>query len=309
MNQKLGIEKIVLRILFVLGIFVITALPRPIYSAELRITSVRENVINGQQLPIKILLDSPSDAINAFEARIAYSPDRLTFIDWSDTGAIVNFWIEKPGEKNGTITMSGVVPGGYQGTNGLIATLYFRATQEGPTAITFRDTTILLNDGAGTQAKSSFKNFALTVVPQDKNTSASRFPLFTPDQDPPEPFMPEIARDPSLFEGKRFLVFITQDKGTGIDHYEIKESPHGTFSLFRRWHHAESPYVLQDQELRSFISVKAVDKNGNARTAKISPSNPLPWYKNSVNWLILTMGILAVLIAKKLWRGKYIIHS
>ena len=61
----------------------------------------------------------------------------------------------------------------------------------------------------------------------------------------------------------------------------------------------ESPYILADQELRSYIFVKAVDKDGNARVTKILPRNPLRWYKNYENWIMIILAV-AVFFAIKL---------
>ena len=116
--------------------------------------------------------------------------------------------------------------------------------------------------------------------------------------------MPEIARDESISDDKWFIVFATQDKASGVDHYEVKESRQKILTFFSRWRAAESPHVLKDQELRSYIFVKAVDKTGNERIVKLSPQNSLRWYENYENWIILI--VIAVVFAfgakKILWK-------
>ncbi|MCX6796840.1 MAG: hypothetical protein NTW06_05100, partial [Candidatus Falkowbacteria bacterium] len=47
-----------------------------------------------------------------------------------------------------------------------------------------------------------------------------------------------------------------------------------------KWQAAQSPYLLSDQKLRSYIYVKAIDKNNNERVAMLGPANPLLWYEN-----------------------------
>ena len=121
------------------------------------------------------------------------------------------------------------------------------------------------------------------------------------DRESPETFRPEIARDESLFDGKWFLVFATQDKKSGIDHYEVKETRQGTLTMFSKWIPAESPYVLQDQGLRSYVFVKAVDKERNARVTKVSPQNPLGWYENYENWFIIVLGLIIVFAVRKFY--------
>ena len=88
----------------------------------------------------------------------------------------------------------------------------------------------------------------------------------------PEDFQPEIGQDFSIFEGKYFLSFATTDKTSGINYFEIKEGK-------KEWKKALSPYLLEDQELKSVIQVKAVDKAGNERIAQWEPSKePFAWW-------------------------------
>ena len=140
-------------------------------------------------------------------------------------------------------------------------------------------------------------------------TISSEAPAATPtitkvkDTEPPESFVPEISRDELIANGKWFVVFVTQDKASGIDRYEIKESRQKILTFFSRWRVAESPYVLQDQELRSYVFVKAVDKNGNQRIIKIAPRNPLEWYENYENWLIIVLGLLIAYATKNFYGG------
>lgn len=73
----------------------------------------------------------------------------------------------------------------------------------------------------------------------------------------PKMWINKMFSDPAIFDGKYFLVFATQDKGSGISHYEVCEGGKRKCAI------AESPYLLQNQKLNQKIFVKAVDKNGN----------------------------------------------
>jgi len=61
----------------------------------------------------------------------------------------------------------------------------------------------------------------------------------------------------------------------------------------------ESPYLLKDQKLKSFIYVKAVDKAGNERIATLAPRYPLKWYEKWENWIII---IIVTFILYLLWK-------
>ena len=158
----------------------------------------------------------------------------------------------------------------------------------------------LLNDGNGTAADISVSSLKIIVTSQDLSLPPKKE---AKDQEPPESFKPEIARDSTIFDGEWFLVFATQDKGLGIGRYEIKETRSRISGLFSKWISSESPYALRDQKLRSYIFVKAVDKAGNVRIEKILPRNPLRWYENYENWIIIILGlVIAYAIKKFLWK-------
>lgn len=120
----------------------------------------------------------------------------------------------------------------------------------------------------------------------------------------PEPFKPEIGRDPSIFEGKYFLSFSASDETSDIDHYEISEMKGNKEKI--EWKTGKSPYLLKDQTLRSKILVKVVDRAGNERIVEIQPTKRTDWQQIS-NWGLLvlaTIGLIGILLAvfKKLKR-------
>jgi hypothetical protein len=118
------------------------------------------------------------------------------------------------------------------------------------------------------------------------------------DSTPPESFKPEIGQDYAMFEGKYFLGFVTVDKTSGVDHYEVAEVKRHSFleELLQKeekkeWKTAESPYLLEDQGLRSKISVKAIDKAGNVRIEEIAP-----FVKSLLYWIIILVLVGVVII-------------
>jgi len=284
-------------ILLILGLI----LPQVIFAAEISFSSKIQEAAVGQQLQVDVTLNTDSEEINAIEGKIIFPSDLLGLKEIRDANSVVNFWIEKPKiESSGQVAFSGIIPGGYQGPQGLLLTLIFVSKKEGQGTIELQEAKTLLNDGKGTEASLSISSYQFTISP-----AVSAAPSIPPiiDKESPESFVPEIAQNPAMFNGKWFLVFATQDKGLGIDHYEVKETRQKFLDIFSKWISGESPYVLQDQELRSYIFVKAVDKAGNERIAKINPQNPLGWYENYENWIIIILGLtIAYAIKKILWR-------
>jgi len=278
----------------------------PVLAAEISFDTKTNSVTAGQQFQAGVVLNTNGEEINAVEGKIIFPSDLLKLKEIRDANSIISFWVDKPKlESDGQIAFSGIIPGGYRGPKGLLLTLIFVSKKEGQGTIELQNAKTLLNDGNGTEAALSIAPYQFTI---SQAVSAPSAPLVVPpiiDKEPPESFVPEIGQNPAISDGKWFLVFVTQDKGLGIDHYEVKETRQRIFGVFAKWVTAESPYVLQDQELRSYIFVKAVDKAGNARIEKISPRNPLGWYENYENWLIIIVGLAILYAIKKLLWRKY----
>jgi len=67
--------------------------------------------------------------------------------------------------------------------------------------------------------------------------------------------------------------------------YETKSETKNLTNV--KWNIAESPYVLQDQGLHSFIYVKAVDRAGNGRIEVVRSRYPMKWYETWWFWFII----------------------
>jgi len=287
---------------FVASLAIFTLLPLLTFAAEIRVDGKNREVKAGEQFTATILLNT-EESINALEGQIAFPADVLELVEIQSGNSIVSFWIDKPKVEADKIFFSGIIPGGFRGENGSILSMLFQAKKPGDGSIAIRGIKVLKNDGAGSTAATITSDFQFSIAEKASTVVNKK----EEDHELPETFRPEIARDESLFDGKWFLVFATQDKASGIDHYEVKESRQRIFTLFQKWVPAESPHILADQELRSFIFVKAVDRAGNKRIIQIAPQNPLVWYENYENWIIIIAGVLALLLAiKKLWRKKRI---
>lgn len=251
---------------------------------------------------IEVTINTGADEINAVGGTIDYPTDLLALRDIQYSDSIVSLWIDDPKfVYPGKVAFSGIIPGGYRGEGGKIFKLVFTAQKEGRAVVTLNNAQALLNDGNGTSASAASAPFAVTVSPL-VGVQAPRV-AEVPDADLPESFKPEIARDATIADGKWFVVFTTQDKASGVDHYEIKESSPQGLGLAGDWVRAESPYVLRDQTLRSAVIVKAIDRAGNERVAYVEPLRALRWYQNYGAWVIIVVSLVIVLaLVKIIWR-------
>jgi hypothetical protein len=261
-------------IIFAFLFSVIFALPLRADAAEFKITTPKPTINTQQRVRIEVWLDGQGEAINAIEGKVVWPKDYFALESVSDANSIINFWLAKPSaDAGGDLAFAGVIPGGYTESGGLLLSAVLQAKKNGEAVLSFKELKALIGDGQGTPAK-------VTTMPL-KLSIASGTPLLldfpNPDNERPEDFKPEISNSADLFDNQYFMVFATQDKGSGLDHYEVVESRR---ELAIRtidpvlWVRAESPYLLKDQKLGSYIYIKAVDKAGNERLVSVAPIKP-----------------------------------
>lgn len=286
-----------LKILFLLATFYPLLSLQVANAAQLNFVSQTQEIAVGQQFQIDLTLDTENGEINAVEGKIVFPEDLLELKEIRDGNSVINFWIERPRlEKAGIIAFSGITPGGLYGEKEFLFSIILQTKKDGNGAVEMRDVRALLNDGQGTPASVKIAPFQFSI---SQTPTAQEFTEGVTDTDPPEEFRPEISQHPAIFEGKWFLVFATQDKGSGIDRYEVCEGNK------RKCVVAESPYLLQNQKLSQKIFIKAIDKNGNERIVTLPPQKPLPWYKNYfVLAILIIIGLVVavVILRKMVWQ-------
>ena len=125
------------------------------------------------------------------------------------------------------------------------------------------------------------------------------------DATSPEEFTLQIID----IEGEKYLVFITTDTTSGISHYEVSEISLNWFGKIKsgqeiKWETAKSPYLLKDQNLKSALRVKAVDKAGNERLSEISLYSGPNISLDQIIFLVLAGIIIIFLIIWKVFSRK-----
>jgi len=237
----------------------------------------------GQEFEVKVKIDPEKECLNTIKAEIEYDKDVLIAKDFLTGSSIISLWLKKPEIKaiEGKISFSGGIPGGFcgkipgdPGESDILGKIIFKVPEflvsdKNIAKVKFLESSrVLLNDGLGTEADLKLGEAQYKILKEkEKSPEKVLEKKLNEDKTPPEPFEILVLKDPQIFEGKYFIIFNTQDKQTGIDHYEVKEGD-------KDWKIAESPYLLEDQKLQSIIKVKAVDKAGNERIVEFSPYLP-----------------------------------
>ena len=154
----------------------------------------------------------------------------------------------------------------------MIFSFVAEAVDTGTSVWNISDLSVLLHDGKGTPAHTRIVNHSIIV--EEKITINEELYVSVQDVEPPEKFTLYIDRSPEIFDNATFVVFSAQDKNSGIDYYEILESKRKIQNYDSDvWNAAQSPYLLEDQLLESYIYVRAVDRAGNTRLAVHTPDH------------------------------------
>lgn len=222
---------------------------------------------------VVVSLDTQGESVNAIEAHLTFDPSDFSISGVSDGGSIVDLWIQTPifSNTDGTIDLSGIIPNGADVASGTIVTISIVPQISGISGgFQVASATALLNDGKGTPATLTIESAPFSIATTSSTPSSG-----SSDTQAPSPFLPQIASDPLIFNGKYFLSFATTDQNSGINHYEVLEVPTGSGSAKSSgWQVAQSPYLLKDQTLSSNIYVRAVDNAGNFRMVEVPAEHP-----------------------------------
>lgn len=274
----------------------------------------------GQNFIARIKIGA-GDCINTIKANVSFSGDNLELIDFSQGDSIISLWIDPlsrakiaAANKTGYLSFSGGIPGGFcyrqnanSGENNKIAELIFKKKSTDQSEINILESSqIFLNDGQGTSFNITAAKATVAAATTTTNIADEWTRILKNDIQPPDQFEIKIYNDPAIFENKHFIVFFTQDKQTGIDRFEISETPLNDPKAKDNWVAGNSPYLLKDQSLRSKIKVKVYDLAGNEIISEYSPeSQEQTVYENQILAFCFTVLLLAIgLLVWKLKKTK-----
>ena len=210
-------------------------------------------------------VDTGTETINALEGKLVL-PEGVSVEEIYTGNSAILIWIARPtfNDEDNSIFFSGFSPGGFRGKYPV-----FSLGTNNLSGATFKDIVAFRNDGEGTEV-----TVKLSLVLGE----------LAEDTTPPEPFTAVISKSDDIFEGKYFVSFVAQDKGTGVAKYEYQ-----TRWLFspgeKGWTTAESPKVLSRSELFKRIYIRATDQKGNYREV----STPGPY-----RFITLLIGVIII---------------
>lgn len=267
--------------------FLILIFPQLVFGASLYFD--REDISTTSQkvylLEIKV---GAKDAINTVSVGI-HIPPGFTPSDYYDGNSIINLWVDKPtwDPNSRSFSFSGIIPGGFSGDSARLLVVKLSADSPSSDPVWFEPekTKIYLNTPEAKKDSIILDSIVL------KNASQNNISETLKDSDKPEPFVAKLVINDQNFSGKSAIIFNTTDKSGGINHYEVKES-YFRGGYFAEWHEVESPYILQDQNLHSYIFIKAVDESGNFYISTLSPVHSIVLVQIIIIFAIISLYVL-----------------
>lgn len=262
-----------------LFIAMVMLFPTSLWAARVSIETVPISVGVGDQFLARIILHTEGEKLNAFEGTLEY-PDTIKLSEIRTNNSAVSLWLEEPQDVDSAVRFAGVVPGGVlEGPHELFS-IVFTAQEMGTLQFALQDAQAFRNDGEGSRVSLTLSPESFSIRSQGEGSRVQSLAL--DDAGSPEPFDISLGAQQELFEGGKFIAFLTQDKGSGILRYEVCEG------IFAECVIAESPYLLERQSADVLIRVKAIDEAENVRTAFLLTPHATVRYA-----VFLALGILS----------------
>ena len=280
--------------IFLIAIFIFINLffVNKTFAVNLQLESPKKSLGIGEQFYVDLVLNTEGQAVNTIKGSVSFYGEAASFVRLESNRSILNLWLEEPTLNNNTISFTGVIPNGYEGTidpfnpskkiSGQIMRMVFEAKKVGRIDFSTVPFYLNLNDGLGTEINTPSAFLSLSV---DNFTYNYKY-------DGSDESLPEIeayvTRDQNIFNNKYILIFNATDKGSGIKSVTLKEG-------WRGWKEVKSPYLLRDQSRHSDIIIQATSNSGASVVLKINkiPSD----YRCLV--LILILFIILFLLYEK----------
>ncbi len=246
-------------------------------------------VLANAEFEVTVFINSSEELINAVEGELVFDDEHLELVGIRDGSSVVTSWIERPKANGSSVKFSGIMVGGFGGTinpldqtylDGKLFSAIFTTKSISTSELYLTTGQAYFNDGLGTKAPTLLYPFR--VISSETGEVGTNF---ASDIERPLVFYPQISSNQYIFDGKYFLIFSTTDKESGISRFEVKEGNSD-------WKVAESPYLLEDQSMRSLVRVKAIDNAGNVRIAQIHSEQFFP-----VSILVIPLLIVTAIFA------------
>lgn len=267
--------------------------PHLAWAATVYLTNNFDSVAVGDTVIVNVEMDTVQQKPNVVEGNISIKSgaEKIKISKLSVAGSVLTFWPQNPSlDTESLISFNGGVPGGFSGQGSTLFKIVFLAKEEGE--IIFLPTNIKVYDNDGKASLVEVTSNPLKINIEAKGVGVAKdqwSEIISTDKQAPQNLTVTVGQDDALFNGKKFLNIYVIDNESGIDYLEVIE---GDRPAIR----SGENYVFQDQSLKSLVTVKAVDRAGNATVAKYEPQVVKPVAPRKVSSISYAPLILALII-------------
>lgn len=175
-----------------------TLLPSSVVASTLSLSPSSNSIVQGQTVSVSVFVTSTNEAINAASGVVSFSSGVLEVVSISKASSVATLWVQEPSYSNasGNISFEGVVLNpGFIGSAGRVITIVFRGKSPGTANLLFSSSSVLANDGQGTETLRGASGTTITV------TGATPVPVVQP----PKP-LPQESTKPTTGSATKAII-------------------------------------------------------------------------------------------------------
>ncbi|MBP9711986.1 MAG: hypothetical protein KBD55_03060 [Candidatus Pacebacteria bacterium] len=200
-----------------IAVFLFLSFTQSLYAAEINFSPSSGTFEVGDTIKVRVVLSSPSQSANAISSKISFSKDMLTLTSISKSNSLVSLWALEPTYSNstGSAEMEGIILSGYTGSNGTIVTLTFKAKASGTANLKFSSSSVLANDGQGTNILTNVGQGNLTIkesAPKPVATTPTITTTVAKEKNTSGIVIEELKKKESADSSTKFLITSTDKK-------------------------------------------------------------------------------------------------
>ncbi len=285
-----------LKLIFFSALVIAVFIPRFSQAAKIILQTNHENSTLTER-QVDLLLTPNEEGINALGSEIVILAGQAELIDIIDGGSIISAWVEQPKIIDNQLIFSGIIPGGFYGLyvpgkaesqSGLILSFKVKQLDSSEVILGLRKLEAYAADGNNVPIKVEPEKLVVNFSEFDKQTQTNKII----DNTPPSDLELRIIKLPEGPSGW-WAAFSATDFGSGIAYYEIQENKTSEPNP-EAWRPVDNPTRLIDQTRRSYVFLKAVDRQGNEKIISLGPN---PEVRYNLYYLLGGLILLLIVVA------------
>ncbi len=150
----------------ILALFLFSVNIAQAQSANIFFSTPPRQVYEGENVSVEIRVKSEAQSINAVSGIFSFPENLVGVISIAKDKSIIDIWTREPKTIPGKILFEGVILNpGFQGANGYLFKVTFKAKESGVVFFNFSEGAILANDGLGTNVLAMLDSANFRILP------------------------------------------------------------------------------------------------------------------------------------------------